>query len=257
MRWSARTLVATAATLATFALIPQFAHAELPPGYVLLPGNVPLNPAHVGAVGSQFQQTCSGLPRPLNPGEVAWHFILPQSVLELFGPQPVDAFNSLTLTFASAGTVNMVTGFGPPSAAHAYVFTPTDDTLTSGSATIGRRIAADPTAPNDSQFNLSHTCAAPAAPATTTATTISPTTTTTEPTTTTVAAATTTVAGATTTTAVAIDPTARTSSPGGGGVSPDSALPSTGRSLWTFTLTGLLLVGVGVTAVVVSRRSAR
>jgi len=39
----------------------------------------------------------------VNPGEVAWHFILPQSVLNLFGPLPVNAYNTLTVTFASAG----------------------------------------------------------------------------------------------------------------------------------------------------------
>src|SRR3954454_9191072 len=73
------------------------AHAVLPPGYTPVAGTVPLNPADVGAVGSQFTQDCTGLPRPLQPGEVAWHFILPQSVQ--FDPTPTNVFNTLSVTF--------------------------------------------------------------------------------------------------------------------------------------------------------------
>ena len=36
-----------------------------------------------------------------------------------------------------------LTDFGPPSSAHAYVYTSTDDTLLAGSSTIGRDLNAD------------------------------------------------------------------------------------------------------------------
>src|SRR6476660_1355800 len=111
------------------------AQAVLPPGYTAVLVTVPLNPAHVGAVGSQFTQDCNGLPRPVQPGEVAWDFILPQSVV--FDPTPTNIFNTLAVTFQTAGTVNLgtsVSDFGPPSDAHAYVYTSTGDTLLAGSA---------------------------------------------------------------------------------------------------------------------------
>jgi hypothetical protein len=144
--------------------------AVLPPGYDPVPGTVPLNPAHVGAVGSGFSQDCNGLPRPVQPGEVAWHFVLPQSVLLLNGPTPVNVFDTLDVTFQSAGIISLSTGFGPPSAAHAYVYTPTDDTLLAGTSTIGRRQTAPLQAGNDPQLNLSHTCASTSPPTTTTTT---------------------------------------------------------------------------------------
>ena len=78
------------------------------------------------------------------PGEVAWHFILPQSVL--FDPTPTNIFNTLSVTFQTAGTVNLgsgLTDFGPPSSAHAYVYTSTHDTLLGGTSTIGRDLTAD------------------------------------------------------------------------------------------------------------------
>jgi LPXTG-motif cell wall-anchored protein len=178
------------------------AQAVLPPNYVPIPGTLPLNPAHVGAVGSQFTQDCTGLPRPVQPGEVAWHFILSQSVQ--FDPMPTNVFNTLTVTFQSAGTVTLaaaVTDFGPPSNAHAYVFTPTDDILTGGVATIGREISAPAGRANDPGFNLSHTCASPEAPATTTSsTTTNPTSTTSSSIPTTTAATTTTTMGPASTT---------------------------------------------------------
>jgi hypothetical protein len=153
-------------------LAPRPALATLPPGYVPVPGTVPLNPAHVGAVGSQFTQDCTGLPRPPQPGEVAWHFMLPQSV-QFGGGTPTNVFNTLTVTFQTAGTVTLgaLSDFGPPNNAHAYVFTPTDDTLLAGDANIGRLISAPPARSNDAQFNLSHTCASPDAPTTTTTST--------------------------------------------------------------------------------------
>jgi len=125
--------------------------------YVPVPGSpdVVLNPAHVGAVGSEFTQQCTGLPRPIQPGEVAWHFVLPQSVLELDplgAPSPGNIFESLTVEFATAGVT--LTTFGPPSSAHAYVFTPTDDTLEGGVADVLRRV--DLLRANEPLFNLSH-----------------------------------------------------------------------------------------------------
>jgi LPXTG-motif cell wall-anchored protein len=204
--------------------------AEVPPGYTVLPGAIPLNPAHVGSVGSEFTQDCTGLPRPVAPGEVAWHFVLPQSVLELFGPNPTNVFDTLTVTFASFGivTLDQVAQFGPPHQAHAYIYTPTNDTLLAGTATVGRRDSAPVQATNDSQFNLSHTCASTEPPTSTT--TAGTTTTTTAATTTT----TTTAPSGTTTT---LDPNTPTTTNGGASpVPPTSAaggggqLPSTGRS---------------------------
>lgn len=230
--------------LGALMLFSQPAEAVLPPGYDPVPGTVPLNPAHVGAMGSTFTQDCSGLPRPVGPGEVAWHFILPQSVAaDPLSPTPVNIFDTLTVTFQTAGIVNLTTGFGPPSAAHAYVYTPTDDTLTDGSATIGRLAGADVLRGNDPQFNLSHTCASTEPPTTTTSTTApttttsttaptttttAPTTTTTAPTTTTTAPATTTTTGPTTTTGQV---TTTTSGGGGGATTPtDPGDPGTGAS---------------------------
>jgi hypothetical protein len=186
------------------------AQAELPPGYNPVPGFVPLNPADVGAGGSTFTQDCNGLPRPVGPGEVAWHFILPQSVLaDPVSSNPRNIFDTLTVTFATAGTVTFsaITDFGPPSQAHAYVYTATDDTLTGGVATIGRLAVADPLQGNDPEFNLSHTCASTEEPTTTTGstttTTEATTTTTGGSTTTTTEGTTTTTGGSTTTTAAA------------------------------------------------------
>jgi hypothetical protein len=234
------------------------ARAELPPGYVAVPGTVPLNSAHIGAVGSEFTQNCQGLPRPIGPGEVAWHFVLPQSVLDLFGPNPTNVFDTLTVTFASAGTITLdqITEFGPPHQAHAYIYTPTNDTLTAGTATIGRRTLAPPEAFNDSQFNLSHTCAsAPPPPtepttSTTTTTTTTPTTTT-EATTTTSPAPTTTTSidpGVTTTTASGISPVPPTTSADGG------QLPATGGTAGTMWLAVAIVAGGGALAAAARRR---
>jgi hypothetical protein len=153
------------------------ADATLPPGYEPVPGIVPLNPLHVDAVGSEFTQQCTGLTRPIQPGEVAWHFVLPQSVLEerAGGPAPLNVFDVLRVRFQNAGPV-VTEAFGPPSAAHAFVFTPTDDVLLGGNASIGRAI--NRLGGNDPQFNLSHTCWSPTQPTTTTT---AGTTTTTDP----------------------------------------------------------------------------
>ena len=151
------------ATAMWLLLLGQAANATLPPGYVPVPGTIPLNPAHVGAVGSQFNQDCTGLPRPLQPGEVAWHFVLPQTILR-GSPTPENVFDVLRVTFQSAGLITLTT-FGPPSAAHAYVFTPTDDTLLAGDANIGE-LPGSPVTLREQRFNLSHTCASPLAPTT-------------------------------------------------------------------------------------------
>jgi hypothetical protein len=96
------------------------AFAQVPPGYEIVVGSpdVSLNPAHQGSVGSEYDQDCEGLPRPPLPGEVAWHFILPQSVSEEGPAGPERIFEVLRVTFATAGEV-ILTDFGPPTAAHA------------------------------------------------------------------------------------------------------------------------------------------
>jgi hypothetical protein len=77
---------------------------------------------------------------PGSPAQYGWHFIVPGN----------DAvFVSLTVTFEDAGTIT-ITDFGPPSDKHAYVYTPTADTLLSGTATISGG--------DEKFFVLSHTC---------------------------------------------------------------------------------------------------
>src|SRR5262245_16671331 len=61
------------AGLLAISLWDRSAHAVLPPGYAPVPGTVPLNPAQVGTVGSQFTQDCTGVPQPPPPGGVVWH----------------------------------------------------------------------------------------------------------------------------------------------------------------------------------------
>lgn len=147
----------------------------VPPGYTPVPGSpdAVLRPSHRGSVGSTFTQDCSGLPIPLPPTGVVWHFILPQNDRSLYAPTPDNIFVDLTVQFASAGTVRL-TSFGPPSAAHAWIATPTDDVLLDGFADGAER-NGDGFPP---LFNLSHTCAAPGVtpPVTTTTTTTTTTT---------------------------------------------------------------------------------
>jgi LPXTG-motif cell wall-anchored protein len=225
-------------------------------GYLPVPGSpdVLLNPAHEGAVGSEFTQQCTGLPRPPGPGEVAWHFILPQSVLELDpvgSPTPGNIFDNLTVTFDSLGPVTLTT-FGPPSDAHAYVYTPTDDTLETGAADILREVNL--LRGNEPSFNLSHTCAGP--PATTTTTTAPPTTE--DETTTTVGGDTTTTAeiGPATSGADTTDPAdaSPTSVQSGTTAADPSGLPSTGSATGGVLLAGVALIGAGVLLVTTVRR---
>jgi hypothetical protein len=78
---------------------------------------------------------------PGSPAEWGWHFVLPGS----------DAsFVTLTTTFENAGEI-VTTTFGPPTDQHAYVYTPTDDTLVSATAEV--------TGGDVTFFNLSHVCA--------------------------------------------------------------------------------------------------
>jgi LPXTG-motif cell wall-anchored protein len=133
-----------------------------------------LHAAHVGATGSGFQH--GDCPDVAGWG---WHFVVPAN----------GDFVTLTVRFAKAGTVSLGAGdFGPPDASHAYVFTQSDDTLLSGTATItgGRGKGTK------DRFNLSHTCPGeteqpptptPTPPATTKPPTPTPTATTNPPTT--------------------------------------------------------------------------
>lgn len=77
---------------------------------------------------------------PGSPAQFGWHFVVPGEGGE---------FVSLTVQFQEAGTITTTT-FGPPTAKHAYVYTPTADTLLSGTATI--------TGGDAEFFVLSHTC---------------------------------------------------------------------------------------------------
>ena len=113
----------------------------------IVPGNVPLNPAHVGAQNSTFPdagtETCPTPPAG-QAGWWGWHFLMPAN----------NNFTSLSVTFQSAGTFSASPFPGSvfvatPDASHAYIWTPTDDILTAGSATSSG---------SNSFFNLSHTC---------------------------------------------------------------------------------------------------
>jgi hypothetical protein len=222
-----------------------------PPGYVNVPTSpdVLLNPAHQGAVGSEFTQQCDDAnPDPPGPGEVGWHFILPQSVEEFRGgAQPGNIFAEIVIRFAEAGDVTL-RFFGPPSAAHAYFTTPTDDTLLTGLADIFRR--ANLERGNDPSFNLSHTCAPAELPTTTSS---SPSTTTTDPgapTTTTGS----TTAGTSTSIAAGVS-TTTVGSAGGGGTTIVLVLPVTGSNGGRMLVPALLVLSLGTLALLVARRA--
>ena len=258
-------IVASAVALGVVVLIAtdhqQDAQAQTapPPGYVLVPGSpdVALNPAHVGEVGSEFTQDCNdGNPDPPGPGEVGWHFVLPQSVAEELaaGGSPGNIFASLTVTFETAGTVTL-TVFGPPTAAHAYVTTPTDDTLLGGSADIYRLISL--LRQNEPFFNLSHTCAP--APTTTTTTTTSTTTSTTTLAPTTSSSTTTTTGAATTT----VDPGTTTTTLSGGGAvvtttisGGSGSLPPTGSGSSAPAFAAIAVAG-GIGLILLTRREPK
>jgi hypothetical protein len=101
-----------------------------------------LNPDHVGAVGSTFQQgeDCDTL--DLEPGSVLWHFIL---------TDPEADSGNLTATFETAGEIT-VANSAPFEAdvLHFYITTPTDDVLEGASTDVDGGL-----------LNLSHTCFEP------------------------------------------------------------------------------------------------
>jgi hypothetical protein len=79
---------------------------------------------------------------PGSPAQWGWHFVLPTND---------DAWVSLTATFQTAGTLTLGPSDFPSPTKHAYLYTPTDDTLLSASGTA--------TGGDDTTFNLSHVCA--------------------------------------------------------------------------------------------------
>lgn len=101
-----------------------------------------LNPDHVGAVGSTFQQGADCDTLDLEPGSVLWHFIL---------TDPEAASGNLTATFETAGEITVANG--EPFEAdvlHFYITTPTDDVLEGASTDVDGGL-----------LNLSHTCFEP------------------------------------------------------------------------------------------------
>lgn len=132
---SKRSVLFTAGTvllLAMMMVLPAFA------------ADATLNPAHSGATNSEFSTGSCPTPPEGQEGWWGWHFIMPGN----------EDFTSLSVTFQNAGTfsANPFPGtvfVAHPDNSHAYIWTPTDDTLLSGTATSSGR---------QTQFNLSHVC---------------------------------------------------------------------------------------------------
>jgi hypothetical protein len=240
-------------------------HGAPPAGYEEVPGSpdVLLNPSHRGARGSTFpNHDCEGVPDPPEAGEVVWHFILPQSALEN-RPMPGNIFDDLTVTFASGRVVNLSAAgeFGPPSQAHVYITTPTDDVLQNGHGDIFRDGLLQRA--NDPLFNLSHTCVGPDASTTTTTSTTSTITTPTSTTplasdpATTPAAPTTSTEGAgggVVLTTPAAPATTSTGGAGGGVVTTGaSGLPFTGADDG-IAIVALIVLATGIVLAVMARR---
>jgi hypothetical protein len=143
-----------------------------------------------------------------------------------------------------ARVVALTTGFGPPSAGNAYIYTATDDTLLAGSSTIGRRPTALPQFGNDAQSNLSHTCAS----------TRPPTTTTTASTTTTTAPSSTTTPDATT---VPADVAGESIANDPNGASGQTTLPRTGGSVPVLPLVLAITATLAGIALLVAPRQRR
>lgn len=103
-----------------------------------------LNPSHINATNPGFEVGTCPTPPAGQEGWFGWHFI-----------NPSENFTSLTVTFQNAGTFSADPFPGTvfvshPHGSHAYIWTPTADTLLSASGT------SDGT---NTQFNLSHVCA--------------------------------------------------------------------------------------------------
>lgn len=141
--------------LALFALLGAFSAAmALRESARAATGTVNLNPAHVGVVNDTFSQGSCPTPPSGQEGWYGWHFIMPANA----------NFTSLSVTFQTAGTISANpfpgTAFiAHPDNSHAYVWTPTNDKLLSGTATY----STDKKNPPD-KFNLSHVCSGSEAP---------------------------------------------------------------------------------------------
>ncbi len=126
-------------------LMATFFIAGQSPGNANAQTSVPLHQSNVVHPGAAAADKCPTPPSG-EEGWYGWHFVLPANA----------NFESLSVTFASAGTISADPFPGSfvstPDASHAYIWTPTADTLQSGTATTD----ADP-AP--AFFNLSGTCA--------------------------------------------------------------------------------------------------
>lgn len=112
--------------------------------------SVPLHDDHVGTQNSTFKTGSCPTPPAGQEGWWGWHFLMPGN----------NNFTSLSVTFASAGTFSAdpfpgTVFVASPDNSHAYIWTPTDDTLTAGTATSDGE---------NSFFNLSHVCPGSADP---------------------------------------------------------------------------------------------
>jgi hypothetical protein len=142
--------------------------SEPPADYSPILEPLPLSKDDRGAVGSEVIHDCTAVPRQLQTGEVAWHFVLPLSA-RASDPRPPNVFNRLKINFETAGDVYIFdfNEFGPPSAAHAYVFTRSDDTLLTGEAHVSRRQRVSGQL-DETEFRLRDTCASTSLPGATT-----------------------------------------------------------------------------------------
>lgn len=108
---------------------------------------VPLHPAHVGVTNSDFGTGTCPTPPEGQEGWYGWHFVMPGN----------NVFTALSVEFENAGVISADPFPGSlfiahPTNKHAYVWTPTDDTLLSGQA----RTETSSNPPK--QFVLSHVC---------------------------------------------------------------------------------------------------
>lgn len=107
--------------------------------------NATINPAHIGAQNPGFNEGSCPTPPAGQEGWWGWHFIMPAN----------EDFTSLTVEFASAGTFSAdpfpgTTFVADPDNSHAYIWTPTADTLVNAFGTSSG---------SQTRFNLSHVCA--------------------------------------------------------------------------------------------------